>query len=343
MTNLCYRFQMIKTNTKDIIQELDFSGDFKLDLETNSWQCSDGFSRLFGLEAGIKHDRKFFNDIIHPEDRDEVIEAFNISIESGDDYNFRYRVRHQKTNREFWVETRSKVIYDEESKHEKVIGVTRDISDNMRRIENVKKEVKRKTLEEALATINHHINNNLTIALGSIALIKKKFSGFMDLSTIEEPLHGISTLVANLQSVIDGKKDLYSTIENDDITLLNTEYDNTIEILNSAIGEQFIISVTDLDGKITGVNRLFEEISGYSEEELIGKNHRLLNSGHHGKVFFKKMWEDITEGKRWHGLITNRRKDGTLYEVDTFIFPSKDIKGKVTKFVSLRYVTKEQA
>ncbi len=328
---------------KDIIQELDLSGDYEIDLLTQTWQGSQSFCILFGFDFGKTYSMEEFRELVHPDDSKSALEAFNKCLLTGDDYIYRYRVKNKKTSREFWIEAKGKVYFDAKGTPIKVIGVKRDISDSIKRIETAEKEIKRKTLEEAVATINHHINNNLTVASSAIALLKKKFSGLLDLSKIEEPLHGIAQLVTNLQEVIEGKKDIFSTIESDHISLLNVEYDNTIEILNSAVGEHFIVSVTDTDGKITGVNRLFEEISGYSEEELIGKNHRLLNSGYHGKVFFKKMWEDIMEGKRWHGLITNRRKDGTLYEVDTFIFPSKDLKGNVTKFVSLRYVTKEFA
>ena len=91
--------------------------------------------------------------------------------------------------------------------------------------------------------------------------------------------------------------------------------------IEKAISETSIIARTDTKGRITYVNDLFVEISGYSRDELIGKSHHIINSGVHDSEFFKKMWQDINAGKLWRGEICNRAKDGHLYWVDSIIFP----------------------
>lgn len=98
----------------------------------------------------------------------------------------------------------------------------------------------------------------------------------------------------------------------------------------------FLLSVTDPNGCIVQVNENFCRASGYAERELIGANHRLINSGYHPPGFFTAMWEEITAGRIWRGEICNRAKDGTLYWVDSVIAPEFGPDGKIARFVSIR-------
>ncbi len=97
-----------------------------------------------------------------------------------------------------------------------------------------------------------------------------------------------------------------------------------------------IISVTDVQGNIIEANAKFIEISGYSKQELLGKNHRILKSGYHPQAFYEEMWSDIASGKEWHGQIKNRRKDGSFYWVDATITPILDEFGLPEKYISVR-------
>ncbi len=106
---------------------------------------------------------------------------------------------------------------------------------------------------------------------------------------------------------------------------------------NQVLNKNAIIARTDTAGNITYVNDLFCEISGYEVEELIGKNHRMINSGIHSKDFFKNMWDTISSGKIWRGEIRNRAKDGSLYWVDSTLLPIKDHFGKTKEYLAIRY------
>lgn len=103
-----------------------------------------------------------------------------------------------------------------------------------------------------------------------------------------------------------------------------------------AIGKLALISITDHQGKIVQVNEKFCEISGYSEEELIGQNHRIVNSGTHPKDFFVEMWRTIANGNTWHKEICNRSKDGATYWVDSTIVPLMDVDGVINRYLSVR-------
>ncbi len=93
------------------------------------------------------------------------------------------------------------------------------------------------------------------------------------------------------------------------------ELEELLGAYQQAIDFNIICSMTDLKGIIVHVNKKFCEISKYSEKELIGQNHRILNSGFHSKDFFKQMWKTIGSGDSWHDEVRNKAKDGTYYWV----------------------------
>ncbi|HRW55590.1 MAG TPA: PAS domain-containing protein, partial [Phycisphaerae bacterium] len=107
--------------------------------------------------------------------------------------------------------------------------------------------------------------------------------------------------------------------------------------LRYAIDEHTLYSTTDLSGRIIDVNRGFCQLSGYSHDELIGRDHRIVNSGRHPKAFWKEMWETIRSGRAWRGEVCNRAKDGSLYWVDATNIPLRALDGAIERYVSLRF------
>ncbi len=103
-----------------------------------------------------------------------------------------------------------------------------------------------------------------------------------------------------------------------------------------AIDQHALVSVADPFGRIIQANDKFCEVSGYSREELLGHDHRIINSGMHSSAFFVEMWATIARGEIWRGEICNRAKNGTLYWVDSAIVPLKDANGQIVRYISVR-------
>jgi len=106
--------------------------------------------------------------------------------------------------------------------------------------------------------------------------------------------------------------------------------------LRHALDIHALVSIADVNGCITHVNNQFCQVSGYSESELLGQDHRIINSHYHDQAFFGEIWRTITQGKPWQGEVCNRNKQGQLYWVASTIVPLLGRDGKPTQYISIR-------
>lgn len=139
----------------------------------------------------------------------------------------------------------------------------------------------------------------------------------------ENGVRGFYVIVHDVSDIIASRTALASALRENDV-LIRT------------INEEMLYSVTDANGRIIEVNNNFCEMVGYERNQLIGQDHRLLSSGEHDSLFWVDMWETITGGRTWHGLICNRSADDRLKWFETVISPYFDEHGDIERYVALR-------
>lgn len=215
--------------------------------------------------------------------------------------------------------------------------------------------------------------NEATVIITGIERSKLIKSNFFDYFTEQEKAKEVYKQIFEKGSVVDFPLTLKhkngrltdvlfngSVYKGDDGNVLGvvivardvTEQKRTQEILEKslkeisdykyALDESSIVEITDEKGIITHVNKNSCEISKYSAAELIGQDHKILNSSYHSKEFIKHLWDTIAEGKIWRNEIQNRAKDGSLYWLDTTIVPFLNEKGKPYQYVAIRSDITEQ-
>jgi PAS domain S-box-containing protein len=229
---------------------------------------------------------------------------------------------------------------------------------------------KQNRLKDIIAKMQKKECNNLLIHLHSnrekkvkkrLIKLQKAFPNAKIFATIETEKE-IEPLIAFICiDNIDSNKTIYSSncknslhkcLESEIATVLSfikecseNEQNSQLHILKQyrdAVDHAMIVSKTDKRGIITYINDNFSKISGYSREELIGKNHNIVRHPDMPKEAFRNMWKTILSKKPWHGIIKNLKKDGTYYIVDAIIYPILDTTGEITEFIALRKDITEQ-
>jgi diguanylate cyclase (GGDEF)-like protein/PAS domain S-box-containing protein len=164
-----------------------------------------------------------------------------------------------------------------------------------------------------------------TIAQGKTESSELEIGDGRIVSIVTEPIAG-GGWVATHEDITERKK-IEKTLLQTNQKLIERQY---------AIDKAVVVAFTDVKGNISYVNNNFCQISGYARDELLGKNHRILNSGCHSEAFFRDIYRQIYNGQVWHGEICNKAKDGSLYWLDTTIIPQFDPDGKLNGHMAIR-------
>jgi PAS domain S-box-containing protein len=165
----------------------------------------------------------------------------------------------------------------------------------------------------------------------------------------EEILHATKSgklywISLNIQPVYDSNGDLegFIAVELDITERKNFEetiaaQNKDLKEITDALDQSALVSIADSKGVIIRANKRFCEVSGYSEDELIGQNHSIVNSRHHDVDFWEDMWRTIRKGEIWRSEVCNKKKNGEIYWVDSIIYPVSDLNGEIRHFLSIRH------
>ena len=172
------------------------------------------------------------------------------------------------------------------------------------------------------------------VSLGTVFALTKVMPQALELQSPEVLEKLVQQRTAELRQV---NQQLAQEIEqrakaDEEIARLN----KSLADFQNAVNVSSIISKADRGGIITSVNENFVKISGYSEQELVGQHHNIVNSGYHNKAFWTEMWKTIAAGTTWRQEVKNQAKDGSYYWVDALIIPFLDDQGNVLEYLSIR-------
>ncbi|RUM90043.1 MAG: hypothetical protein DSZ27_09875 [Thiomicrospira sp.] len=188
---------------------------------------------------------------------------------------------------------------------------------------------------QALSTAIRQLPNAKRLMVLNYQTIPERLRRFNRLAHFEADI-----AVSKLQTVDEACAEVLARLAHQrDVVFLSSATDDALQkTADFKTGLDFhnIVSVTDKQGRIIEVNDMFCRISGYSRDELLGQDHRKINSGIHSNTFFKEMWQTISAGQAWTGEICNRAKNGELYWVESSIVPILDAHGQPQKYISIR-------
>lgn len=342
-------------------------GTWNWDMTTNLLEWSETIESIFGFNQGeFKQTYDAFVEIVHPEDREFVSQSVNSALASEKEYDIDHRiVWPDGTIR--WVRETGSVFQDETGKPVRMLGIVQDITpqkttqlaleDQTLILQTVLDSIEESAflidtegkILFANRTVAQRLNTTTEQIVGSNAfdllppdLAKSRLEKINETIKTKqrmtfEDVRDDYFLESSLFPILNSNQEVETIcVLSIDITQ-KRKNEADLRILWKAIEQSpSSIVITDKTGNITYVNPGLCQTTGYSLQEAIGQNPRILKSGQHDASFYKEMWSTISSGKIWQGEICNRKKDGSLFWEQASISPVVNEDGKISHYIAVK-------
>ena len=346
-------------------------GSWSWDVPSGDLTWSNETFRIFGHKpSAIQASYEAFVAAVHPDDREAVQNAVTKALESHQPYDIEHRVQHADGT-VLYVHEQGQALYADDGAPLRMDGTVRDVTAR-RESENAMRASERRfrsMVENAGDAIYIHDRYGMIRDINQVAceqtgytrdellsLSGSQLDAVIAFDTLHETWDLGEADPANYPITLESahrRKDgtvfpmevRISLLPDDDGYLFvamvrdiseRKNAERELEFQKSALDEHAIVSIADVAGNIIYINDKFCHISGYSRDELLGKNHRIVKSDEHPPEFYEDLWGTISSGKPWRGEIRNLKKGGGDYWVDATIVPFLNDKGIPFQYVAIR-------
>ena len=356
-------------------------GSYTMAIPVGLWRGSDVLDQIFGIDKTYECSVEGWKNLIHPDDRAMMLDYLrNEVFGRGVAFDKEYRIIRHNDQAERWVHGLGRLEFDAQGRPVRMLGTIQDITEHRRAEEE--KQRRAAVLEAQISSTidgilivdekgNKIVQNQRCIELWKIPkhIVEngddKQQVEFVKNRTkdpekfVEKVLYLYAHPNETSRDEVEFKDgiilDRYSApvVGKDgtcfgriwvfrDITERKRVEESQARLATAVEQSAETIVITDTHGTILYANPAFEKITGYTRAEALGQNPRILKSGQHNAEFYRRMWEVLGRGETWSGHITNRRKDGKLYDEEATISPIRDAAGKIVNYVAVkRDVTRE--
>ncbi len=342
-------------------------GWYSLDVEADRWTSSPGLDAVLGIDAAFERTTAGWLALVHPDDREDMaVYLARDVLELGRPFDRRYRVVRADTGAVSWVHGRGELALDATGRATRMLGTIADVTEQQRDREALEQSERRfetvlERSHDAILIGERSTGRTLWANAAASRLLGYDHDELLALSVKDlHPPENLPRILAAFKSGEDlvaapcRRKDgsiAYADIRASevdfggvpcmvglfvDVTDFHRIAERHERLAAAVEHASDSIIITDAAGSIEYANPAFERVSGYSLDQVVGRNPRILKSGRQPPAFYRAMWRRLTSGSTWSGTLVNRRQDGTLYEEEATLSPIRDASGATTGYVGVK-------